>query len=96
MTNPAEQDPPELAHWLQEVGRRKQRPARVENFYSPQMPVRRARTWRRYITRPGFVSLLALSAFSFLLYYFMAVRVEILSLPQLVVFVSPEPLPSTS
>jgi hypothetical protein len=81
-----EEEPPELARWLQESGRRKYNPAWVESLYA-QVPSPVAPKRRRYITQPELLSLFAMAALAYLLYYFTDVRLEILAMHRIVVFV---------
>lgn len=96
LTIPEEQDldtARELAHWLEESGRRKRNLAWVSSLAQTERQVVEeaavdAQARSVYITQPALLSLFAMASASFLLYYFAVVNLKILSIWSVVVFVA--------
>lgn len=82
---PTAEDWEDLAHWLEESGRRKAVADWVErerHGHEPRDPPRRSSE-----SKPHMLLLLALAAASFLLYYYMDVELQIALLPYVIVFI---------
>lgn len=96
LTNPEEQDletARELARWLEESGRRKFGADWVQSLSAVQEPPAEevvVATQRRpeHITQARLLSLFAMATASFLVYYFAAVNLKILSMWSVIVFVA--------
>jgi len=82
----------DLARWLEESGRRKRSawlprlPQSEEERY-PNERVATVQERPRYLTQPALLSLFAMATVSFLLYYYAAINLKILSMWSVVVFV---------
>lgn len=78
----------ELAHWLQDAGRRKHDPAWVDGLYAePPKSASSIQARRHRVAQPTLVYLFALATVSFLIYYFLDVGLDINSMPGLIVFI---------
>jgi len=65
----------ELAHWLQESGRRKQSPTALSAHRD------------LYLTQPTLVYLFALAGLSYLIYYFVGIGLDITGIGSIIVFI---------
>jgi len=78
---------PDLARWLEEMGRRKFKPGPAD-VLPEQDPLTTPAPAHRPATRPGLLFLLAVVALTYLLYYLADVQLQIISMPGIVVFIS--------
>jgi hypothetical protein len=92
-TNP-DDDLPQLAHWLQESGRRKFDPAWADKLYRQDRRPSVDPPKRLLVTQPIPLSLFALAVFAYLNYYFLQVHLEIASMPKVIVFIATKERPS--
>lgn len=85
----------EVARWLEESGRRRASKVWLEQL-TDNRPVTQShrevqpveeRTWHRYVSQPSSLSLLALLAASYLIYFFADVQLQIELMRRIVVFV---------
>ena len=78
----------ELAHWLQDAGRRKHTSAWVDglNIQPPKVPSA-SQARRHYVAQSSLVYLFAVATVSFLIYYFLDVGLHINSMSGIIVFI---------
>jgi len=87
MTTDHDDNEPDLARWLEELGRRKLKPKPAE-VLPAQDPLKTPEPVHRRVTRPELLFLFAVAALTYLIYYLTDVQLQIISLPGLVVFVA--------